>query len=250
VGDLPFPRDACVPPRLEFKQSSLCPGRPRCLSSGSWYWNFNRLLSHHATVPPHLSVGSKVPRYSPRLSEAVLSHGRRSEASLGAPSAMLLSPSTFRREVRRCFSHFVAVALFRVWTMEPHRRTTLRSAGPCSTVLSSPQIRRCQKSYFSTSGKVTFLAIDDACIRTCKSVRMYTYMCLCRCAHSPYSLWMYRGAVSQQARSSLFSVVSTYSAPMRGAFHPAALCSSTFSTKPAIPIILHISCVTKELFHA
>jgi hypothetical protein len=44
----------------------------------------------------------------------------------GRPGAMLLSPSTFRREVRRCFSHFAAVALFRVWTMEPHRRTSLR----------------------------------------------------------------------------------------------------------------------------
>jgi hypothetical protein len=43
---------------------------------------------------------------------------------------MLLSPSTFWREVRRCFSHFAVVALFRVWAMEPHRRTSLRSANP------------------------------------------------------------------------------------------------------------------------
>jgi GntR family transcriptional regulator/MocR family aminotransferase len=41
---------------------------------------------------------------------------------------MLLSPSTFQREVRCCFSHVVAVTLFQVWTMEPHRRTRLRSA--------------------------------------------------------------------------------------------------------------------------
>jgi hypothetical protein len=35
----------------------------------------------------------------------------------GRPRAMLLSPSTFRREVRRCLSHFAAVMLFRAWTM-------------------------------------------------------------------------------------------------------------------------------------
>src|SRR6266516_5102359 len=49
---------------------------------------------------------------------------------LGRPGAMLLSLSAFRRAVRRCFSHFVAVTLFRVWTMEPHRRTSQRSAPP------------------------------------------------------------------------------------------------------------------------
>jgi hypothetical protein len=41
-------------------------------------------FEHHATVPPNLSAGSKVPRYSPRLSEVMLSHDRRSNASLGA----------------------------------------------------------------------------------------------------------------------------------------------------------------------
>src|SRR6266700_2144730 len=50
-------------------------------------------FQHHATVPPNLSAGSQVPRYSPRLSEVVLSHDRRSNASLGALSNMLLSPS-------------------------------------------------------------------------------------------------------------------------------------------------------------
>jgi hypothetical protein len=48
----------------------------------------------------------------------------------GLPDAMLLSPSTFRREVRHCFSHIAVVTLFRVWTMEPHRRTSLRSSSP------------------------------------------------------------------------------------------------------------------------
>ena len=34
---------------------------------------------------------------------------------------------------RHCFSHFAVVTLFRVWTLEPHRRTTLRSATPSRT---------------------------------------------------------------------------------------------------------------------
>ena len=47
-------------------------------------------FSPHATVPPRLSAGSKGLRYSPRLSEVVLSHNRRSDASLGALLGMLL----------------------------------------------------------------------------------------------------------------------------------------------------------------
>jgi hypothetical protein len=41
---------------------------------------------------------SKVLLYSPRLSEAVLSHSRRSRASLGALPTMLQSPRPFRDE--------------------------------------------------------------------------------------------------------------------------------------------------------
>ena len=52
---------------------------------------------------------SKVLLYSHRLSEIVLSHDRRSNASLGALSAMLLFPLIFRWKVGQCFSHFCPV---------------------------------------------------------------------------------------------------------------------------------------------
>src|SRR6266516_4877002 len=47
-------------------------------------------------------------------------------------SCVLISSAfcSARREVRRCFSYFVVVTLFRVWTMESHRRTSLHSATP------------------------------------------------------------------------------------------------------------------------
>jgi len=52
-------------------------------------------FEYHASVPPHLSAEGKVPRYSPRLSEVVLAHDRRANASLGALPNMLLSPRAF-----------------------------------------------------------------------------------------------------------------------------------------------------------
>src|SRR5262245_25140525 len=42
---IPFPPDAWVPPRLEFKQSSFVLGRPRCPPSDPWYWSFNGLFT-------------------------------------------------------------------------------------------------------------------------------------------------------------------------------------------------------------
>jgi len=52
-------------------------------------------FKYHATVPPDLSVEGKVPRYSPRLSEVVLAHDRRANASLGALHGMFLSRRAF-----------------------------------------------------------------------------------------------------------------------------------------------------------
>src|SRR5258708_20953762 len=66
-----------------------------CLPSDPWYLGLQQTLTHHATAPSDLSVESKVLLYSRRLSEVVFSHDRRSDASLGALPAMLLSPWPF-----------------------------------------------------------------------------------------------------------------------------------------------------------
>ena len=41
---IPFPPDACVPPRLELRQCCFDRGRPGCPPCGPWYWDFNGRL--------------------------------------------------------------------------------------------------------------------------------------------------------------------------------------------------------------
>src|SRR5690349_18564033 len=93
---IPFPQDVLFLPRLGFKQFSFNLGRPSCPSFGPWDEDFNGLFTS-CSCSLALSGLGKMLLYSLRLSEVMLSHDRRSLASLGAQLHSPLFPLRMHR---------------------------------------------------------------------------------------------------------------------------------------------------------